>query len=48
MSSGTLAQQVAKQIEWFLAEAPRAVAIEDGAVMFDFTDRALLGFAGAR
>jgi hypothetical protein len=36
MSSGTLAQQVAKQIEWFLAESPRAVAIEDGAVVFDF------------
>jgi hypothetical protein len=36
MSSGTLAQQVARQIEWFLAGAPHAVAIEEGAVVFDF------------
>ncbi len=36
MTSG-LAAQVALQIEQFLSQAPRAVAVEDGAVIFDFT-----------
>lgn len=36
MSSG-IAAQVAQQIEHFLSQAPHAVAIEDGAVICDFT-----------
>jgi len=37
MTPGSLAQQVAQQIQDFLAEAPHAVVVENGEVIFDFS-----------